>query len=138
MSADLLRALARGTAMGLMMAGLAVGGGQYGGKDLLFFPLSMFAWMTGFEYWWRRRRRARGGVAVAAAASVPAEGPRLGVVVLTVVFGAALMCGVLAWRGQLRPEAYAIVLVTMVLAAWAAWGFERVARRRDAASAASR
>lgn len=42
--------------------------------------------------------------------------------VLTVVFGTALMCGVLAWRGQLRPEAYAIVLVTMVLAAWAAWG----------------
>lgn len=137
MNADTWRALARGTAMGLMMAGLAVAGGQYSAQDLLFSPLFMFGWMTGLEYWWRRRRRTRGPVPTASTAATTRGTPTRASMAVAVVFGAALMFGLLAWRGQLRPQAYVIVPVTMLLTLGAALAFERGARRRDAVEAVS-
>ena len=137
MSADLLRALARGVGIAVLWVGLAVGGGQYGPGDLVFSPLWMFVCFTGFEYWWRRRRARRAPAAgVPRAAAGPA--PRVGRVVLVVVVGSGTMCGLLAWWGRLGPEAYVIMPVTMLLMVGAAWGFEVLARRREEAAAASR
>ena len=135
MSVDMVRALARGTAIAVIMAGLAVAGGQYGGWDVLYLPLWVFASMTGVEYWWRRRARAR--VALAAPVARTPSPVSVGKLGLVVLFGCGLMCGVLAWRGQLRPESFVIVAVSVLLAVGAAWGLEVVARRREAAAGTS-
>ena len=141
MSADLLRALARGVGMAILSLGMSVGGGQYGAWDLVFSPLWMLVCLTGFEYWWRRRRaRAAAAAGLPQAPPGPAPGVRRVVLgsVLVVVLGSAVMCGLLAWWGRLQREAYVIMPVAMLLMLGVAWGFEVLARRRDAAAAASR
>lgn len=137
MSADLWRALARGVAIAVLYVGMAVGGGQYGPGDLVFSPLWMLACFTGLEYWWRRRRARAAPAAVSphAVAGPELSVGRVVVVLVVVVAGSGIMCGLLAWWGRLRPEAYVIMPVTMLLMVGVAWGFEVMARRREAAAA---
>ena len=137
MSADVLRSLARGIGVAVLLAGLALGGGQYGAEDLLFFPLWMLFAVAGLEYW-SLRRRARAAAAAGLPPPTPAASPSVRRVVLALVLASAVLFGLLAWRGQLRPEAYFVIPAAVLLALAAARELEVLARRRDAAEAASR